>query len=158
MPNRSTGYTPFFLVNGAEAVMPSDIIHDSPRISAYVEENNDFSRQDSLDLLEEERELADSRSAVYQQNLRRYHSRRVKGRSFREGDLVLRLIQKKDKMHKLSPPWEGPFVVSRVLNNGSYYLVDLRDRFKGTGRKRKRLEPEEKPRPWNIKLLRPFYT
>ena len=91
-PNRSTGYTPFFLVYGAEAIMPSDIIHDSPRISAYVEENNDFSRQDSLDLLEEERELADSRSAVYQQNLRRYHSRRVKGRSFREGDLVLRLI------------------------------------------------------------------
>jgi len=49
--------------------MPSDIIHDSPRISAYVEENNDFSRQDALDLLEEERELADSRSAIYQQNL-----------------------------------------------------------------------------------------
>ena len=71
---------------------------------------------------------------------------------------MLRLIQKKDKMHKLSPPWEGPFVVSRALNNGSYYLVDLRDRFKGTGRKRKRLEPEEKPHPWNIKLLRPFYT
>ena len=138
--------------------MPSDIIHDSPRISAYVEENNDFSRQDSLDLLEEERELADSRSAVYQQNLRRYHSRRVNGRSTREGDLVLRLIQKKDKMHKLSPPWEGAFVVSKVLNNGSYYLVDLRDRFKGKGRKQKRVEPDEKPHPWNIKLLHPFYT
>ena len=25
-------------------------------------------------------------------------------------------------MHKLSPPWEGPFVVSKNLNNRSYYL------------------------------------
>ena len=29
-PNRSTGYTPFFMVYGAEAVLPCDIIHDSP--------------------------------------------------------------------------------------------------------------------------------
>ena len=32
-PNRSTGYTPFFLVYGAEAVIPADIEHDSPRVS-----------------------------------------------------------------------------------------------------------------------------
>ena len=30
-------------------------------------------------------------------------------------------------MHKLSPPWEGPFVVSKNLHNGSYYLIDIRD-------------------------------
>ena len=29
-PNRTTGYTPFFMVYGAEAVLPYDIIHDSP--------------------------------------------------------------------------------------------------------------------------------
>ena len=68
------------------------------------------------------------------------------------------MIQKKDKMHNLSPPWEGSFVISKVLGNGSYYLVDIRDRFKGKGRKRTRMEPEEKLRPWNIKLLRPFHT
>ena len=27
-PNRSTGYTPFFMVYGAEAVLHCDIIHD----------------------------------------------------------------------------------------------------------------------------------
>ena len=32
MPNRSTGYTPFFMVYGAEAVLPIDIRHDSPRV------------------------------------------------------------------------------------------------------------------------------
>ena len=57
-PNRSTGYTPFFMVYGAEAVLPSDIRHDSPRVAAYVEANNEQARQDALDLLDEERDLA----------------------------------------------------------------------------------------------------
>src|SRR3954467_12528 len=53
-PNRSTYYTPFFLVYGAEAVLPSDIRHDSPRVVAYVEAENEKARQDALDDLDEE--------------------------------------------------------------------------------------------------------
>ena len=162
-PNRSTGFTPFFLVYGSEAVLPSDIIHDSPRVSAYNEETADEARQLSVDLIEEARNLADQRSAIYQQKLRRYHSRRVRNRSFMAGDLVLRLRQVKD--HKLQSPWEGPFVVSKVLHNGSYYLVDfreLKDRPANWHRKRKREDPDdiydETDRPWNIAQLRPFYT
>ena len=108
--NRSTGFTPFFLVYGAEAVLPTDMIHDSPRVAAYVEKDAEEARQDGLDILEEEKELALQRSAIYQQDLRPYQSRRVRIRYFREGDLVLRLVQ--SRQHKLSPPWEGPFVIS----------------------------------------------
>src|SRR4051794_34352131 len=36
-PNRSTGYTPFFLVYEAEAVLPADIEHDSPMVTLYTE-------------------------------------------------------------------------------------------------------------------------
>ena len=110
---------------GAEAVLPSDILHDSPRVAAYDEDDAEESRQLSVDLAEEARELAAQRSAIHQQNLRHYHSRRVRHRSFKEGDLVLRLKQQKE--HKLSPQWEGPFVVSKVLLNRSYYLVDIRE-------------------------------
>src|SRR3954465_14818783 len=124
-PNRSTGFTPFFLVYGAEAVLPSDILHDSPRVAAYRDETADEARQLSVDLLEEARNLADQRSTIYQQKLHRYHSRRVKHRSFKEGDLVLRL--KQEKGHKLEPPWEVPFVISKALHNGSYYLVDIHE-------------------------------
>ena len=52
-PNRSTGYTPFFMVYGVEAVLPSDIRHDSPRVAAYVEADKERARQDALDLLDE---------------------------------------------------------------------------------------------------------
>ena len=96
---------------------------DCPRIQAYIQQDAEDARQDSLDLLDEERDVALARSAIYQQNLRRYHSRRVQQRSFRVGDLVLRLVQNRKGLHKLSPPWEGPFVVSKALLNGSYYLV-----------------------------------
>jgi hypothetical protein len=88
-----------------------------------------------VDLLEEERDLAAQRSAIYQQNLRRYHSQRVRQRLFKEGDLVLRL--KQQKSHKLSRPWEGPFVISKALLNGSYYLIDIRELDKRPSKKRK---------------------
>ena len=52
-PNRTTEYTPFFIVYGAEAVLPCDIIHDSPRVRMYEEREAELARQDSLDALEE---------------------------------------------------------------------------------------------------------
>ena len=43
-PNRSTGQTPCFLVYGAEAMLPMDIIHDSPRVQAYVESDAEIAQ------------------------------------------------------------------------------------------------------------------
>ena len=59
------GYTPFFMVYRAEAVLPSEIRHDSPRVAAYVEADNEKARQDALDLLVEERDLVAARSSIY---------------------------------------------------------------------------------------------
>jgi hypothetical protein len=64
--NRSTGYTPFFLVYGAEAVLPIDVIHDAPRVVLYTEEEAKEARENDVDLLEEAREITLSRIAVYQ--------------------------------------------------------------------------------------------
>ena len=145
------GYTPFFMVHEAEADLPSVIRHVPPRVAAFVEADNDKARQEALDLLDEECDIAAARSAIYQQDLRCYHSRRVKTRAFQEGNLVLRLIQDQTDMHKLSPPWEGPFVVSKNLHNGSYYLIDVREH-------KDSRKSEETHRPWNIAHLRPYYT
>ena len=90
----------------------------------YTEEEAEEAHQDGVDLLEEGRLLALSRSSIYQQSLRQYHNRKVRPRSFQEGDLVLRLIQRTAGQHKPSAPWEGPFIISKVLGNDSYYLID----------------------------------
>jgi hypothetical protein len=83
------GFTPFFLVYGAEAVLPMDLEHGSLRLRAYSERNNQVNREDSLDQLEEARDVALLHSAKYQQSLRRYHERRVRPQGFQAGDLVL---------------------------------------------------------------------
>ena len=140
------------MVYGAEAVLPSDIRQDSPRVANYVEADNEQAHQEALDLLDEKWDMVLARWTVYQQDLRRYHNRRVKTRTFQEGDLVLRLIQDQTDMHKLSSPWEGPIVVSKNLHNGSYYLIDVREH------KDSRKSEEETRRPWNIAQLRPYYT
>ena len=88
-PNRSTHRTPFFLVYGTEAMLPSDLLHNAPRVELFSEAEAEQAREDAVDLLEEEREMALVRSTIYQQDLRRFHTRKVRGRAFQEGDLVL---------------------------------------------------------------------
>jgi hypothetical protein len=71
-PSRATGFTPFFLVHGAEAVLPTDLEYGSPRVRGYDEDANQRARENSLDQLDEARLVALMHSARYQQSLRRY--------------------------------------------------------------------------------------
>ena len=142
-PNRATSQTPFALVYGAEAVLPTELIHGSPRVLAYDELEQEQLRQDDATLLKEDRLQAAVRAARYQQALRRYHSRKVNARSFEEGDLVLRRVQSAKNSNKLTPKWEGPYRVKRVTRPGAV-----------------RLETEDgipMSNSWNIEHLRKFY-
>ena len=68
-----------------------------------------------MDQLVDTHDIALLRSAKSQQALCWYHSHRVRGRAFNIEDLVLRLIQSSKDRHKLSLPWEGPYVITKVL-------------------------------------------
>ena len=92
-PNRATGQTPFALVYGAEAVLPTKLTYGSLRVLAYDEFEQEQLQQDDMMLLEEDHLRAAVRTARYQQALCRYHSRKVHARSFEEGDLVLWRVQ-----------------------------------------------------------------
>jgi transposase InsO family protein len=104
MPSRATGFSPFFLVYGAEAILPTDLEYSSPRTRAYDDRSNQTSQEDSLDQLEEARDMALLHSTRYQQSLRRYHARGVRSRDLEVGDLVLQLRQDARGRHKLTPP------------------------------------------------------
>jgi hypothetical protein len=111
-PTKPTSETPFFLVYGAEAVLPTKLKHGSPRVLAYDEATQDSLRYNKLELLTESRCQAVVRAARYQQGLGRYHSCHVRPRTLEVGDLVLRRILSQEGLHKLSPMWEGPFSMS----------------------------------------------
>jgi hypothetical protein len=76
-PSRATGFTPFFLVYGAEAILPTNLEYGSPRVRGYAEGTNQRAREDSLDQLDEARTVAVMHSARYQQALRRYQARHI---------------------------------------------------------------------------------
>jgi transposase InsO family protein len=88
-PCRATGFTPFFMVHGSEAVLPTDIDYGSLRVRAYTEEGNQVALEDAIDELDEVHDVALLQSAKYQQALRRYHERNVRLCEFHVGDLVL---------------------------------------------------------------------
>jgi hypothetical protein len=123
-PSRTTGFTPFFLVYGMEVVLPTDLEYRSRRVRGYDVGINLRAREDSLDELDEARSVALMLSARYQQALRCYQARKIRRREFNEGDLVLRLRQDNRGRHKLSPPWEGLYVVVKVLKPGTYKLAN----------------------------------
>jgi hypothetical protein len=79
----------------------------------------------------------------YQQSLRCYHARGVRFRDLQVGDLVLRLRQDARGRHKLTPPWEGPFVIAKVLKPRTYKLANS--------------QGEVYDNAWNIQQLRRFY-
>jgi hypothetical protein len=111
-------------------------------VAAYDEEDADTALADAQDLLDEARDVALVHSAVYHQSLRNYHSRRVRGRSFEPGNLVLCL--KHTSTSKLEPPWEGPYLVHEVIPGGAYRLRNPK-------------MGKDIENPWNAAQLRRFY-
>ncbi|CAN6687494.1 unnamed protein product [Malus baccata var. baccata] len=76
----------------------------------------------------------------------RAYNKRVKAKSFKEGDLVWKTVlplgPQLRGFGKWSPTWEGPFIISQVLNKGGYYLADI----EGKGEKY----------PINVKFLKKY--
>nr|XP_028945273.1 uncharacterized protein LOC114819794 [Malus domestica] len=76
----------------------------------------------------------------------RAYNKKVKMKSFKEGDLVWKTIlplgAQLRGFGKWSPTWEGPFIIGRVLDRGGYYLADL--------------EGNKHKHPINVKFLKKY--
>ena len=105
-------------------MLPSDLDHGAPRVKAFDHDRPMEAQQDTVDLLEEAHETTVIRSTRYQQTLRRYHERKIRGRTLEVDDLMLRRTQSTKEKHKLSLPWEGPYMVTEVIRLGAYRLKD----------------------------------
>jgi hypothetical protein len=143
-PSKPTGQSPYFLVYGSEAILPANVMWDSPVVEQYDEGISEDSRRVDIDGLEEARCAALVQSARYLEGIRCYHDRNVKEHSFNVGDLVLCHIWNTEGLHKLSSPWEGPFTVAKVTGPGSYRLQTLKGK--------------DISNSWNVDQLCRFYA
>jgi hypothetical protein len=139
--SRSTGFTPFKLLFGDEAITPEEARKGSIRTLASTEEENCKITKDTI---EGTRLQAVDHINKYQAETIKWRHQKVKLKNIRPGHLVLRRVANPDIVGKLQLKWEGPFLVISSLRPGSYRLKELDD--------------NDIPRYWNVDELRRYYV
>uniref|UniRef100_A0A2N9GRM0 Integrase catalytic domain-containing protein n=1 Tax=Fagus sylvatica TaxID=28930 RepID=A0A2N9GRM0_FAGSY len=127
----ATGFTPFSLVYGTDAISPTELLVPSPRIlhGMDLEADADIcaeARVADLEGLEEARELAQARSLRYHQKLADAYEKTLQTRIFAKGQMVLRAVDHVRRglpsPSKFAPNWEGPYLIREAYDSGYYKL------------------------------------
>ena len=146
----STKISPYQLVYGHEAVLPWEMKAGSRRITFQDQLTTD----DYSMLMKDEIEDSASHWLRALTNVKnnkarvaRWYDKKVKIKSFTQGELVWKLIlpigSKDSKFGKWSPTWEGPYQISQGLSGNAYMLETL--------------EGEGFPRALNGKYLKKYH-
>ncbi|XP_074277331.1 uncharacterized protein LOC141600970 [Silene latifolia] len=145
-PKVATGQTPFSLVYGAEAVIPSDVQVPTYQYANTTEERNQVEMASSLDIIDESRTSAQIRMVTYKQTAARSY-RNVRLRTLQVEDLVLRKVfpnTKNQSTGKFAYNWEGRYGIEDIVGNGAYKLETM--------------DEEVVSRSWNIIHLKKYYV
>lgn len=141
----ATGQTPFSLVFGSEAVIPTEMVIPTARSQLQTFEDNTKALAQDLDTIDEIRERAKIRIAAYQQRITRSYDKNIRIRRFQVGDLVLRKAFQNTTNPadgKLAPKWEGPYLIDSKAGKGAYWLATM--------------EGQILPRSWNAIHLKAY--
>ncbi|CAL9011859.1 unnamed protein product [Prunus brigantina] len=132
----ATGFSPYSLVYGSDAISPVEITIPTARVSAVNDLEWDTKscsdwRLLDLEALDEKRADAERRAALYHKTVTQAYNRTVKPRSFKQGDLVLKVVEHVRRQvsgpSKFAPQWEGPFAIKEVYSSGYYRLVSVKE-------------------------------
>jgi hypothetical protein len=139
---RSTGFTPFKLLFGDEAITPEEAKTGSIRTTALAKDEADY--QSTKDTIEGTKLRAIEHINKYQAETIRWRDRKVRLKNIKPGHLVLRRVANPDTVGKLQLKWEGPFLVVSSSRPGSYRLKDM--------------DGNNIPRSWNVDELQRYYV
>jgi hypothetical protein len=140
--SRSTGFTPFKLLFGDEAITLEEAKAGSIRTIASAEDEADY--QVTKDTIEGTRLQAIEHINKYQAKTIKWRDRKVRLKNIKPEHLVLRRVANPDTMGKLQLKWEGPFLVVSSSRPGSYIL--------------KHMDGNDIPKSWNADELRRYYV
>ena len=126
----STGFTPFHLVYGKEALMPVEVELPAVKMLEKLLGPSFDEFKEMLLCLQEvqlDRVRALEHYEMMQDKALARENQKVKRKGILQGDLVLRYNSKLDKtfQKKFQIKCEGPFKVMESFANGTYQLADL---------------------------------
>jgi hypothetical protein len=122
--HNTTKRTPFFMVYGREAILPTDNIDENKEITekesllkrVYEIINLNENRNEVLEIIKKSQEKQKER-----------HDEKIIEDKFEIGDKVLLKDTAKEKQWsgKLSQKWKGPYYVHQIIGKGAYKLRDM---------------------------------
>jgi hypothetical protein len=139
---RATGFTPFRLLFGTEAMTPEEIKNESMRVlkGKEIEEIDQKVEKDMIELTILE---AAENIEKYQKEAKTWKDKKVVRKDIKTGDLVLKRKKNREKPGKLHESWEGPQIAKETNMQGAFRLLEQ------TG--------EELPYSWNAANLKRYY-
>nr|ABA97143.1 retrotransposon protein, putative, Ty3-gypsy subclass [Oryza sativa Japonica Group] len=140
-PTRPTKFSPFMLLYGDEAMTPTELGANSPRVTFSGGEEG---REVSLELLEGVRVEALEHMRKYATGTSATYNKKVRPTELLPGHLVLRKKANPIAVGKIESKWEGPYLIKHRSRTGSFRLVTL--------------EGEEFDHSWNAASLKRFYV
>ncbi|CAL2228365.1 unnamed protein product [Prunus armeniaca] len=127
----ATAMTPYALTYGHDAILPMEIAVQSLRIAHQHDlVGEDYSQAMLLELegLDASRIDTLNKLLAGKQAVSRAYNKRVRNKSFEEGEIVWRAVLPLGThvagYGKWSPTWEGPFIINQILGMGAYRLQD----------------------------------
>lgn len=121
----TTGKSPYYLVYGQH---PLSIIGlELTTVAEEIpQEEMDQERMDRIEELEEERDLSLERTKRIQAQRKKRFDKKIRGEEIKDGDLTLVYDSKHQKFScKLHIRWLGPYIVTKVFDNGSLSMNTL---------------------------------
>ncbi|XP_070022288.1 uncharacterized protein [Nicotiana sylvestris] len=122
--------TPYMLVYGTEAAIPVGVEIPYLRVIQETELCDakwTRSHYEQLALIDRKRMNVVCHVQLYQNRMSRAFNKRIKPRRFAPGQLVLKRIfpHQDEAKGKLSPNWQGSYMVHRVLIGGALILAEM---------------------------------
>ena len=124
--NRSTGFTPNYLMLGREVNIPAHVMF--PDVAVKHSENVNEFVSNMVTNMEKAHSTARASLKTSTRRMKRNYDLRILKRTYEKGDVVyiLDTASLKGKCKKLSPPWKGPAVITEKIS-AYLYRIKLRN-------------------------------
>jgi transposase InsO family protein len=118
--SRATGFTPFRLLFGTEAMTPEEIKNESMRVlkGKEIEEIDKKVEKDMIELT-----ILEAAENI-QRETRAWRDKKVVQKDIKTGDLVLKRKKNWENPEKLHESWEGPYIARETDMPGAFRLME----------------------------------